>query len=253
MKHAASGRILLWSGGSLWIGLSGAATDFHSHHAVQVSLSIAPSGLRLCAPAGRWQTCRAAVIAAHQTHAFDGGNDLVANIFIEPESSQGQSLHRRARKHGISPIVDGEGEAELAELFRSYSNNADDSILIAAALAVIARLAADASLPQNALDPRIERSIQLIRKQIGAPILLSDIAKSAHLSPDRYRHLFLEQTGIRFRPYILWLRIELALRAYTAKHSLTEAAQAGGFADSAHFTRTFRNMFGIAPSSIKID
>ena len=54
MKHAASGRILLWSGGSLWIGHSGAATDFHSHHAVQISLSSAPSGLRLCGPDGRW-------------------------------------------------------------------------------------------------------------------------------------------------------------------------------------------------------
>ena len=31
----------------------------------------------------------------------------------------------------------------------------------------------------------------------------------------------------------------------------TDAAQAGGFADSAHFSRTFRRMFGIAPVSVR--
>lgn len=30
--------------------------------------------------------------------------------------------------------------------------------------------------------------------------------------------------------------------------SLTEAAHVAGFADSAHLSRTFRSMFGIAPS-----
>jgi AraC-like DNA-binding protein len=32
--------------------------------------------------------------------------------------------------------------------------------------------------------------------------------------------------------------------------SLTEAADAAGFADSAHFSRTFRAMFGLTPSQI---
>ena len=34
--------------------------------------------------------------------------------------------------------------------------------------------------------------------------------------------------------------------------SLTEAAHEAGFADSAHFSRTFRRMFGLAPSSLRI-
>jgi AraC-like DNA-binding protein len=35
-----------------------------------------------------------------------------------------------------------------------------------------------------------------------------------------------------------------------AGHSLTEAAYQGGFADAAHFSRTFRRMFGLPPSQL---
>jgi AraC-like DNA-binding protein len=82
---------------------------------------------------------------------------------------------------------------------------------------------------------------------------LGEAARSAHLSPERFRHLFVEQTGMRFRPYVLWLRLERALEAYAAGASLTDAAQAGGFADSAHLSRTFRRMFGVAPASLTIE
>jgi len=74
---------------------------------------------------------------------------------------------------------------------------------------------------------------------------MSEIAEAVHLSAERFRHLFLQETGIRFRPYVLWLRLELAVAAYAAGHNLTEASHAGGFADSAHFSRTFRRMFGV--------
>jgi AraC-like DNA-binding protein len=61
----------------------------------------------------------------------------------------------------------------------------------------------------------------------------------------------MEQTGVGFRPYLLWLRIECALAAYVGGSSLTDSAHIGGFSDSAHFSRTFRKMFGIAPMSVR--
>jgi AraC family transcriptional regulator len=71
------------------------------------------------------------------------------------------------------------------------------------------------------------------------------------LSPDRFRHLFLEETGVGLRPYVLWLRLETSLSAYVAGSTLTDAAHAGGFADSAHLSRTFKKMFGISPASVR--
>lgn len=253
MKLAGMGRILLWSGGSLWIGRSGTATDVHSHHAVQISLALPQRQLRLCCPGKDWHSYSAAIIKANLPHAFDGAGELVANVFVEPESRAGQALQHYCSATEIT-VIDAEiFKHEIAALFAAYSNNADDLTFVAAARGVINKLSATTSDPPVALDPRIKRALELIRTRIGATVMLADIAAAVFLSPDRFRHLFQEQTGIRFRPYIQWLRIEIALAAYAAHRSLTEAAQEGGFADSAHFSRTFKSMFGVAPSSIHID
>jgi AraC-like DNA-binding protein len=79
---------------------------------------------------------------------------------------------------------------------------------------------------------------------------LAQAARVAHLSPSRFRHLFVSQTGISFRAYLLWARVSAAMGAGMAGMSWTEAAQAWGFADSAHLSRTCRRMFGIAPSML---
>ena len=51
---------------------------------------------------------------------------------------------------------------------------------------------------------------------------------------------------------MLWLRLERAVAVFAAGGSLTDAAHAAGFADSAHLSRTFRRMFGLAPSSLQL-
>ncbi len=53
-----------------------------------------------------------------------------------------------------------------------------------------------------------------------------------------------------FRGYVLWLRIYDTLSALGSGASLTDAALAAGFSDAAHFSRTFRRVFGLAPSQL---
>jgi AraC-like DNA-binding protein len=71
----------------------------------------------------------------------------------------------------------------------------------------------------------------------------------ACLSESRFSHLFVEQIGLPFRTYLLWLRLSIAVERMAAGDSLTVAAHDAGFADSAHFSRTFLRMFGI-PASV---
>ena len=76
------------------------------------------------------------------------------------------------------------------------------------------------------------------------------MAEAARLSSRRFREVFASQVGLSCRQYLLWVRLESALRELARGSSLTQAALAAGFADGAHLTRTFRRMMGIPPSAI---
>ena len=65
-------------------------------------------------------------------------------------------------------------------------------------------------------------------------------------------HLFAEQTGMALRPYILWRRFGSVWEHRMNGVSLSDAAHAAGFADSAHLARTSRRMIGIPPSAMDI-
>jgi len=250
MKPTATGRILIWRGGSLWIGLAGEPTGFHAHHAVQVGLPLEQGRVQFRRPSGRWIPYAAAIVAANEPHAFGARGQQVAQIFIEPESRDGRSLQRRYGAAGVSALATDALASPLAALARAYKEHVEDTRLIACVRTLIAALVGTTTAAAMAPDPRIERALERIRQNLGGTVTLAAVADAAHLSPDRFRHLFREETGVTLRPYILWLRLERSLAAYIAGHSLTEAAHAGGFSDSAHFSRTFKRMFGIAPVSV---
>ncbi|TDF62598.1 AraC family transcriptional regulator [Cupriavidus sp. L7L] len=250
-KLFGTGRIVLWRAGSLWIGRAEAGADSHAHHAIQVTLALSGGEVRFQIPGQDWASYKAAIISAHQPHAFEARGELFALIFTEPESREGRMLRERFRT-GLAPLAPDTFAEEAAALASAYGADATDDELTDRARAVIARLTLAQAVQSRPLDKRIERAIEVLRERIGETVSMAEIADVVHLSPERFRHLFLEETGIRFRPYVLWLRLELALASYAAGKSLTDAAYAGGFADSAHFSRTFKRMFGVLAGAISV-
>jgi len=207
--------------------------------------------VRFRRPSGGWTSYVAAIVAAHQPHALEAREQFVAQIFVEPESPEGRGLQVRYRDEGISALAAATLEKETAALANAYESRASDARLIELAVAAIATLAGTSAVPKELPDARIALAVELIRERLGDAIPLNAIAAAVHLSPDRFRHLFMEETGVGFRPYLLWLRLECSLGAYVGGTTLTEAAHAGGFADSAHLSRTFKRMFGITPASVR--
>ncbi len=102
-------------------------------------------------------------------------------------------------------------------------------------------------------DPRVLAAIEYVRERVDQTILMPEVAKAASLSPGRFRHLFVEETGMPLRTYVLWRRLLHVWTLLMQGETLSTAAHAAGFADSAHLSRTSRSMFGLAPSALNMD
>lgn len=101
-------------------------------------------------------------------------------------------------------------------------------------------------------DSRVEQTIQLIKQRhTQRDLPLTDLAQTVNLSPSRLSHLFKAQMGISIQKFIIWIRMKAAT-TYMLKESmhLTKAAYDASFYDTAHFSKHFKEIFGIKPSLV---
>lgn len=249
MRSAARGRIHFWEGGSLWIGEAEGDAGFHDHHALQVSLAIR-GRIRFRTRRDDWREFAAALVPPHLPHAFEGTATLTAQVFVEPETAEGRLLLGRFGRERITELPCDEVQRHARGLRAIDLTTATAGELEAAARQFVAGLAG--SQHASVIDARIERIIQALRRR-DQPMSLEEAAATVALSPGRFRHLFVAQTGQSFRSYQLWSRLQRAIELLSGGASATEAAHGAGFADAPHLTRTFRKMMGIAPTWMKLD
>ncbi len=160
--------------------------------------------------------------------------------------STGRQLLERFGRGQIAAVEQRDAAAAAQRLRASYAAGEPNEALNANARGVLTMLAA-AAATSPATDPRVRKAIAAIELKLNRPITLREVAADVHLSPSRFRHLFVAETGVPFRAYVLWLRLQAALEHALAGESWTEAAYNANFADSAHLSRTFKRMFGVVP------
>jgi transcriptional regulator GlxA family with amidase domain len=104
--------------------------------------------------------------------------------------------------------------------------------------------------PGSPSDPRVALAVHKLESEPGESLSLEDLARHVGLSPGRFRHVFRQQMGMSAQSYRVWLRLREACTRLVGGAPLTRTALDSGFADAAHFSRTFRRTFGLAPSQI---
>lgn len=248
MNAAARGRIHCWEGGSLWIGAAAGDARLHEHHALQISLAFS-GRVRFRTRSQGWRDFTAALIPPHLAHAFEVIAPFTAQIFLEPETIEGRALLDRFGTRAIVELPAGEVGRHAGPLRTLELSTASDRALEAATRTLITGLSG-ARRPA-VLDRRIAGVLASLRRG-ELTMTLAEAAKHANLSPGRFRHLFVEQTGQSFRSHQLWLRLQRAIELLARGGKVTGAAHAAGFADGAHLARTFRRMMGIAPSFMDV-
>lgn len=251
MQLAGIGRVVFWEGGSLWLALITGGNALHRHHALQISLPLTGHVRFRRSPGEDWLSYPGALITPDVPHAFDAPGQVVANILFEPESAAGRALLARYPEAGIHALPPDEAAGLAAPLVGAHAANADDAALVDHARDVIARLSGVAAQAVVA-DRRVATAIRYIRAHLDEPITLPVLARASGLSPGRLRHLFVAETGVSTKAFILWERLNRALALGFGGMPWTEAAHATNFSDSAHLTRTCRRMFGMAPTGGRI-
>lgn len=249
-----TGHFVSWDGGCVFLGQSTGRAPEHSHYALQVAFGSTP-GIAFRPndqDATPWTRYDAVMIPSRQPHAMDA--TVVphsAVLLIEPETREGRAIASRFGDEGITAIprelIEHSGQA----LFAAWHARQSIETIAAAARDVIVALTGGEQ-PSVTSDERILRAVAHINSHLEDKLTLEEVAEVACLSPSRFRHLFVEQTGMALRPYILWRRFLQVWSHMATDHSLSAAAHAAGFADAAHLSRTSRRMFGFPPSAIRM-
>lgn len=243
-----SGDFVAWNGGALFIGEGGGCVDPHAHYAIQFVIGC-PDGLAVrSGRRGAWQRVAGALVASRAVHAIDVTHcGWSAVLFVEPETLEGRALQQRLR-HGLE-ILDRETIAPYAaRLEEAWRTQCCEDAVRTSARDLIRGFAGSPALAPT--DERVLAVIERIAASDADLPSLDALAASVHLSPSRFRHLFVETTGMALRSYLLWRRLLRAWVSLTDGATIAEAAHAAGFADASHLSRTCRVMFGLAPSTM---
>lgn len=248
-----AGDFIPWQGGCALIGRALHVTPMHAHYAIQIAVG-SEHGIRFRADeVAPWTAYLGAIIPSRQPHMMDATHlTYDAVIFVEPETPEGRALTARYLDGGIAALDTEPFKNAAARLFGLWQEHGNAAPTVAAMQDVIDVLTHGAR-SATASDERILRAVAYIKGHLDAPLTLEDVAREACLSPSRFRHLFVEQTGTALRPYVLWRRFLRAWEVVLRGNSLSTAAHSAGFADAAHFTRTSHRMFGFPPSALQIN
>jgi AraC-like DNA-binding protein len=217
----------------------------HAHHTFQVLVSLGePVALRDAHQ--QVVTCQAAVTPPDVEHTIASPSAAVVILHVNPDDSVGRQL----RTLGIGTDAEAwrrAGAPLLTEDVKSVPKRWADAELLSHSL--LQSLRADTRQVPPA-HPAVKKLLRLLPGLLEEDVRLSALAQHVGLSAGRLSHLFGQEVGLPLRPYILWLRLQRAAGHLQRGASLTRAAHAAGFTDSAHLSHAFRRTFGLSPSEI---
>lgn len=181
-------------------------------------------------------TCHSALIGVDVRHRIDPHGETVAVLYLEPDAREARALIALLQQHG-GVVLDAAKALGSGAHLDCHLRSFDVASLLGCGL-----------VARAPLDGRVAACLQQLRVPREAFLRRCFAATGVSLSVSRLNHLFQKEMGVSFRRYRAWSQLLEGAKAKTPSVSLTQLAAIGGFADLAHFSRTYRDAFGVMPS-----
>jgi AraC-like DNA-binding protein len=247
-KESWSGSVFLWQERGLFLGQA-SETSSHAPHAIKICLAVHGSFRLRTNGASVWHECRGMIVPPDQPHQIDGRGAHLALFYLLPETIEGQQVLKSFSGKPISSVPRRTLAVLLPRLKQYLEHGCNGEEASDLCDEMVNGLIPQRGQPQH-LDGRVVCALEYLRSALDHQVTSEELGTAVSLSPSRIAHLFRAQSGLPLRRYALWLRLCAALEQMAASNSLTTAAHAVGFSDSAHLSRTFRQMHGITPSAL---
>ena len=195
---------------------------------------------------GDWRMGSGVAVRPDVVHSYNGNGAVGGMLFVDPESLEGAWL-RSSLRDEITLVPSSRLQSCAGEM-RRFLEQPLESLEIAALIKHCVHALCTGAPPSRRMDERVTRVLAAIREADDLRMSIEDAAAMVFLSPSRFAHLFKQQVGLPFRRYMLWRKLARAVLVIGRERTIATAAHAADFADAAHLTRTFYQMFGIPPS-----
>ena len=119
--------------------------------------------------------------------------------------------------------------------------------LYAVVIRNLALLPADLNRPSSLKEP-VMKAFHYLEENYASPITLPDAARSVHLSVAQFMRIFKQATGMTYKQYLNFYRIEKSTELLRQGQSVTETAFACGFSNVNTFIRLFRKFKSSTPA-----
>lgn len=233
--------------GGIFIGKD-ILSEFHKHYALTVIASFGKS-FKLFSSEGNQEEYQMVLIQKNIDFSLETSKgEHVAFIHIVPYSDAGVRLTDASQPiKKLDSLKFQDSLSLIKDWFKSESNTQEtvENILNSISLTY------NSCGGKQIIDQRILKALKLIMDSEGEKLPVDKISRGVNLSVSHFNRLFKKETGLTFRRFFLHSKLIKSIHAVYEHKTLTTASFIGGFSDQPHFTRTFKENFGIKPSEIR--
>ncbi|QKX06681.1 helix-turn-helix transcriptional regulator [Aquimarina sp. TRL1] len=218
--------------------------EFHKHYALQLSVST-HSNMRMTRKGASQTYADSFYITSNTLHQLISPEPQLT-ILINPLSPLGHQFYLNYKTLKVTSLESSLKKELVHILHRLQTKKITFDTFCLHIKNRMYQYQCDCEDQYHPKDDRIRNTLLLFEENFEKIYSLEEIAELSNLSTSRFLHLFKDVTGLNFRRYQLWNKMIKSL-PYLITHSITDTAHTFGFTDSSHYTRTFKETFGVTP------